>query len=112
MSPRIDKFAEMARVFHSLGNETRLAIMTLLLVEGEMNVTSICKNLRLSQTVVSGHLSLLRLGGMVQTRRDGKKIFYSHTDLSKHRLGSKSELTKATSNAAKFGPVELVLPKT
>jgi DNA-binding transcriptional ArsR family regulator len=112
MASRIDNFAEMARVFHSLGNKTRLRIMTLLLVEGEMNVTSIYKKLKLSQTVVSGHLRLLRLGGMVQTRRDRRQMFYSLTDLSKHRLGEKSELTKAKSNAAKFGPAELVLLQT
>ncbi len=111
MASRIEKFEELARVFHSLGDKTRLSIM-MLLTEGEMNVTTLCNKLRLPQSSTSHHLSLLRIGGLVKTRRDGKKIFYSHTDLSKHRLGGKSELTKATSNAAKFGPVELVLPKT
>ena len=111
MASRIEKFEELARVFHSLGDKTRLSIM-MLLTDGEMNVTTLCNKLKLPQSSTSHHLSLLRIGGLVQTRRDGKNIFYSHTDLSKHRLGGKSELTKATSNAAKFGPVELVLPKT
>ena len=98
------------RVFHSLGDKTRLSIMALL-AEGEMNVTTICEKLRLPQSSTSHHLSLLRIGGLVKTRRNGKEIFYSHADLTKHRLGKKSELTKRGSNAAKFGPVELVLPK-
>ena len=40
-----------------------------------------------------------------------KRGFYSLADLSKHRLGRKSELAKRGSNAAKFGPAELALPK-
>jgi DNA-binding transcriptional ArsR family regulator len=110
MATRIEKFEELARVFHSLGDKTRLSIMTLL-AKGEMNVTTLCNKLALPQSSVSHHLSLLRIGGLVQTRRDGKQIFYSHADLSKHRLGKKPESAKAKSNAAKFGPAELVFPK-
>ena len=86
--------------------------MALLLVEGEMNVTSICDKLKLPQSNTSHHLNLLRLGGVVVSRRgrDGRQIIYSLADLSKHRLGKKPESAKAGSNAAKFGPVELMLP--
>jgi DNA-binding transcriptional ArsR family regulator len=108
MVSKIDKFEDTARVFHSLGDKTRLSIM-MLLTEGELNVTTLCNKLKLPQSSVSHHLNLLRLGGLVQTRRDGKRIFYSHADLSKHRLGRKSELAKVSSNSAKFGPVELIL---
>jgi len=111
MASRTEKFEELARVFHSLANETRVSIMTLL-ADGEMSAGAIYKKLRLHQTTVSHHLRLLRLGGVVATRRDGREIFYSLADLTKHRLGQKSELAKAGSNAAGFGPVELVLPKT
>jgi DNA-binding transcriptional ArsR family regulator len=108
MATRIEKFEELARVFHSLGDKTRLSIM-MLLIEGEMNVTTLCNKLKLPQSSTSHHLSLLRIGGLVKTRRDGKQIFYSIADLTKHRLGKKAELTKRGSNAAKFGPAELVL---
>ena len=110
MTSRVDKFGDMARVFHALGNNIRLGIM-MLLAEGEMNVTTLCKRLKLSETTVSGHLALLREGGLVVNRRDGYFIFYSHADLSKHLLGGKSRLSKPGSNAAMFGPAELALPK-
>ena len=110
MASGIDKFKDLARVFHSLGDKTRLSIMALL-ADGEMNVTTIQKKLKLPQSSTSHHLSLLRIGGLVETRRDGKQIFYSHADLSRHRLGQKSESAKASANAAKFGPAELTLPK-
>ena len=109
MASRIDKFEDLARVFHSLGDKTRLSIM-MLLTEGKTNVTTLCNKLKLPQSSVSHHLGLLRIGGLVETRRDGKQIFYSHADLSKHRLGRKSELAKPGSNAARFGPAELVFP--
>jgi DNA-binding transcriptional ArsR family regulator len=110
MASRVDKYEELARVFHSLGDKTRLSIMALL-TDGEMNVTTLCKKLKLPQSSTSHHLSLLRYGGLVKTRRDGKQIFYSISDLSKHRLGKKTELAKRGNNAAKFGPAELVFPK-
>ena len=111
MASRIEKFEDLARVFQSLGDKTRLAIMALL-VDGEMNVTTIQNKLKLPQSSTSHHLSLLRFGGLVKIRRQGKEIFYSHADLSKHRLGRKPELARAGANAAKFGPAELALPKT
>ena len=109
MASRIDKFEELARVFHSLGDKTRLSIMTLL-AGGEVNVTTICKKLKLPQSNVSHHLGLLRIGGLVASRREGKQVFYFQADLSKHRLGRKPELTRRGGNAARFGPAELVLP--
>ena len=106
MVVRIDKFKDLARVFHTLGDKTRLSIMTLL-TDGEMNVTTLCEKLNLAQTTVSEHLRLLRIGGLVVTRRQGCFIFYSHADLSKHRLGHKAELVAPGSNAARFGPAEV-----
>jgi DNA-binding transcriptional ArsR family regulator len=76
-----------------------------------MSVAAICKKLKLPQSSTSHHLRILREGGLVVNRRDGKQRFYSLADLSKHRLGKKSELTKRGSNAARFGPAELVIPK-
>ena len=106
MVVQIEKFKDLARVFHMLGDKTRLSIMTLL-AEGEMNVTTLCKRLKLGQTTVSEHLRLLRIGGLVVTRRQGCFIYYSQADLSKHRLARKAELLASGSNAARFGPAEL-----
>ena len=110
MSSRVDKYEAISRVFYSLGNDIRMGIM-MLLAEGEMNVTTLCNRLKLSETTVSGHLGLLRKGGLVINRREGRNIIYSHADLSKHRLATKSESSKRGSNAGKFGPAEVILPK-
>jgi len=110
MSSPTDKFEALARVFHSLGDKTRLRIMALL-AESEMNVTTICKKLRLPQSSVSEHLRLLCVGGLLVNRREGNFIYYSHADLAKHRLSRKPKLAAPGTNAAKFGPAELALPR-
>jgi DNA-binding transcriptional ArsR family regulator len=110
MASQLEKYEEQARVFHALSDKTRLSIMALL-ADGEMDVGAIQKKLKLPQSTTSHHLILLRLGGLVAIRQEGRQRFYSIANLSKHRLGEKSELAKRGSNAAKFGPVELVFPK-
>jgi len=102
----IEKLEEQATVFAALGDKTRLSLVALL-ANGEVRVQSLCEALELPQSSVSHHLSLLRVAGVVKTRRDGKNVFYSHADLPKHRLGSKGMFEGI--NAAKFGPAELTL---
>ena len=110
MALQIKNFEALARVFHTLGDKTRLSIIALLSA-GEINVTTICGKLKLPQSSVSHHLGLLRASDLVVARRDGKQIFYSLADLPKHRLGQKSELAAPGSNTAKFGPAELAFPE-
>jgi ArsR family transcriptional regulator, zinc-responsive transcriptional repressor len=104
------KLEEVAGVFKLLSNEDRLRIIALL-AKGELNVTAIRNKLKLVQSAASQHLCQLRLGGLLVSRREHKKVFYSLADLSKHRLGRKPRMTLPGTNAARFGPAELVIPK-
>ncbi len=110
MATRLETLEDWARVYHALGDKTRLHILELL-AGGEMNVGALCKKLKLPQSLVSHHLSLLRVGGLIKNRSEGRRAFYSLADLTKHRLGKKTETAKARTNSAKFGPVELILPQ-
>ena len=71
-----DTVGEMAELMRLLSDPTRIRVLGLL-QPGEMNVTSLCGQLGLAQPTVSHHLGLLRTASLVQTRRDGKQIFYS-----------------------------------
>ncbi len=51
-----------------------------MLSEGERHVGGMCDQFNMSQPAVSHHLALLRLGGIVDRRRQGKNNFYSLTD--------------------------------
>ncbi|NBB94510.1 MAG: metalloregulator ArsR/SmtB family transcription factor [Planctomycetes bacterium] len=66
----------LAQTFRLLGDPTRLRIL-MVLGNGEHNVTDICRTLRISQPTVSRHLSILKMSGIAEARRDGKEIYYS-----------------------------------
>jgi DNA-binding transcriptional ArsR family regulator len=61
----------------ALNHKLRLQIIRLLQDKGEMTVTEIYSKLKLEQSVASQHLAILRRAGIVNTRRDGKFIFYT-----------------------------------
>ncbi len=51
----------------------------LILRRGEQSVTSLGRQLGVSQPNMSHHLGLLRQAGLLTTRRVGKSVFYSAT---------------------------------
>src|SRR5580704_7979953 len=62
-----------------VSDPTRLQVI-LILAEGERHVGALCAQLSQSQPAVSHHLALLRHGGVIAPRRQGKNNFYSLTD--------------------------------
>ena len=67
---------DLVKLFKLLADETRLKIVYLLLREAELNVRTLCKLLGQSQPAVSHHLAIMRNGGLIDSRRDGKHNFY------------------------------------
>jgi DNA-binding transcriptional ArsR family regulator len=70
---------EAAALMKSLSNQARLMILCQL-VGGEHSVAALEKNLNTKQPNVSQQLARLRMEGYVQTRRDGRTIYYSLAD--------------------------------
>jgi DNA-binding transcriptional ArsR family regulator len=62
-----------------VSDPTRLQVI-LILADGEQHVGSLCEELGQSQPAVSHHLALLRHGGIIAPRRQGKNNFYSLTE--------------------------------
>lgn len=60
----------------ALSHEARLVILCLL-VDGEKSVTELEQVLSLRQPAVSQQLARLRADKLVETRRDGKNVYYS-----------------------------------
>ncbi|MEP7200466.1 MAG: metalloregulator ArsR/SmtB family transcription factor [Chloroflexota bacterium] len=60
----------------AMADDTRQAILRLLKVRPEMSVGEIVAAFKLSQPTISHHLGILRKYGLVQTRHDGKEIYY------------------------------------
>lgn len=63
-----------------VSDPTRLQVI-LILAEGEKHVGALCDHLSQSQPAVSHHLALLRHGGIIAPRRQGKNNFYSLTEV-------------------------------
>lgn len=66
--------------FALLAGETRLKIMHLLGSTGELCVCDLATILEMTPAAVSQHLSRLRSGRMVGSRRDGMTIYYRLTE--------------------------------
>lgn len=70
---------DATRYLKSLANRNRLLILCHL-IEGERSVGDLERAIGLRQPTLSQQLARLRAGGLVNTRRDSKSIFYSIAD--------------------------------
>lgn len=72
----------LARFFRVLGDPTRLRLIRLLLEApaGECTVGELVAAVSAPQSRVSTHLGCLRWCGLVQTRREGKQVYYRVAD--------------------------------
>ena len=72
-----DERHELTDHFLALANPTRIRILERLGQVGEENVNDLAAHLRMSQPRISWHLRMLRVGGVVRTRRDGRQVYCS-----------------------------------
>jgi ArsR family transcriptional regulator, arsenate/arsenite/antimonite-responsive transcriptional repressor len=72
-----DERHELTDHFLALANPTRLRILERLGSVGEESVNDLAGHLRMSQPRISWHLRMLRVGGVVRTRRDGRQVYCS-----------------------------------
>ncbi len=64
------------QLFKHLADETRLAIVLLLRVRGELCVCDLCSALEAPQPKISRHIAMLRASGLLLGRRQGKWVHY------------------------------------
>jgi DNA-binding transcriptional ArsR family regulator len=68
---------ELPDHFLAFANPTRLRILERLGKIGEESVNDLAAYLRMSQPRISWHLRMLRVGGVVRTRREGRQVYCS-----------------------------------
>jgi len=76
---RLQQARRASVLLKHVSDPTRLQVI-LILAEGERHVGALCAHLSQSQPAVSHHLALLRHGGIIAPRRQGKNNFYSLTE--------------------------------
>lgn len=73
----VTKLEMAASKLRAIAHPMRIAIIDLLNDSKKLSVTEIYKALDLEQAAASHHLNILKTKGILLSKREGKKIFYS-----------------------------------
>lgn len=73
----IAKLEKVASRLRAIAHPVRLAIIEMLTEEKRMSVTEIYLRLDIEQASASHHLNIMKNKGVLDSRREGKKIIYS-----------------------------------
>jgi DNA-binding transcriptional ArsR family regulator len=65
--------ADAAPVFAALGDETRLAIVSRLCVDGPQSIVRLTEGSDVSRQAITKHLHALAHAGLVRSKRDGRE---------------------------------------
>lgn len=68
-----------AKLFRSLGHPIRLRVLRFL-EAGELTVGDLQERLGIAQSHLSNHLACLRNCGLVETRAEGRRVYYRLAD--------------------------------
>jgi rhodanese-related sulfurtransferase/DNA-binding MarR family transcriptional regulator len=79
-------YEQVARVGKALSSPKRLEILEML-AQGEKAVETISEEIAIDNKLASAHLKALKEARLVQTRRDGKRIFYRLSGSDVAQLG-------------------------
>ena len=71
--------ADLAELFRTLGDASRILILSAL-ISGEQNVNTLAEVAQISESAASHHLRHLRQLKLVRTRKEGRYVYYSLDD--------------------------------
>jgi DNA-binding transcriptional ArsR family regulator len=77
MGLSIEKMEKVAFILKTTAHPTRIAIVQLLAAQESLSVTEISDKLTVEQSLLSHHLSGMKLKGILSSTREGKNIYYS-----------------------------------
>lgn len=77
--PEETELYDLAELFKVFGDSTRIRIL-FVLFEAEVCVCDLAEALHMTQSAISHQLRILKQNKLVNSRREGKSIFYSLAD--------------------------------
>lgn len=77
LSKQKENLEKVAFVLKTIGHPVRLKIIILLSMYESMTVNDIVEKCDTEQSLVSHHLNNMKLKGILESRREGKHIYYS-----------------------------------
>lgn len=72
----IEKLEKVAFVLKTIAHPLRLGMVELLAHHERLSVNEICEKLNAEQSLVSHHLTNMKLKGILGSKREGKNIYY------------------------------------
>ncbi|MEU0333609.1 metalloregulator ArsR/SmtB family transcription factor [Streptomyces sp. NPDC006193] len=102
-TPGEEQLALAAGLLALLGDRTRLALLHTL-TAGEADVTTLTEACGAARPAVSQHLARLRLAGLVDTRKEGRRVIYSLRHQHVRRLVEEALSTADHRLAERTGP--------
>ena len=73
----VEKMEKVAFILKTTAHPTRIAIVQLLAANESLSVSELSERLNVEQSMLSHHLSGMKLKGMLSSHREGKNIFYA-----------------------------------
>lgn len=74
------KAAELAAVFETLANDTRLRVLNVMVQGTETSPTELAKKIGMKPQAISNQLKRLSDRGIVERRREGNQVYYRIVD--------------------------------
>lgn len=103
-TPAEHDMRRLRTLYRALGDETRLRVIGLLAEIGPMPVNELSARVALSQPLISWHLRILRLAGLVDTQRQGRTtICRLRTAAFKELHAAEARLIGGTAGVASRG---------
>ena len=88
--PAAERAERLADGYRALGDPTRLQLALALVDGGELCVCDLAWIAERAQSLVSHHMKVLKAGGIVRSRKQGKMTMYSLTDRGAALLAASS----------------------
>jgi ArsR family transcriptional regulator, arsenate/arsenite/antimonite-responsive transcriptional repressor len=73
----VDVYSELSELLRALSDETRQEILKVVTSQKEICVNDIAGHFKLSRPTISHHLNLMRRVKLLNSRKEGKEIYYS-----------------------------------
>ena len=104
----ITPMEHLAEYFKVFSEPNRLAVLEALR-NGPLNVTAVVDKTGLSQALVSKHLKLLTIAGVVQRRPQGSLVFYEVNDKAVFKLMAQAEKLMLASRRQQLDALAAIL---
>ena len=98
----------LADYFKVFSEPNRLAVLEALR-DGPLNVTAVVERTGLSQALVSKHLKLLMIAGVVRRQPEGSLVFYEVIDRGVYTLMAQAETLLLASRRQQFDALAAIL---